>query len=149
MVYKFNPSYHSKVNAQVAGEVCEELSNGGRLTAQNLVDISEPEDAPLHRAFEWDNKVAGNEWRKHQARNLIHSLEIVKDETPPAKAYFNLERTEAEYTSVDVILRSEDLYQKMMNNALNELKAFKKKYQTLSALQPLFDVIEQIEEEGA
>ena len=146
MVYKFNPSYHAKVDAQVAGEVCEKLSSENMLTAQALVDISEPKEAPLHNAFEWNNKIAGNEWRKYQARNLIHSLEIVQEEREPTKAYFNLERTEAQYTNINVILQNEDSYQKMMENALRELQAFKRKYQKLSELQPLFDVINQLEE---
>ena len=43
-----------KVDAEVAGRVCEELERNGGLTAERLVEASRPEDAPLHKEFEWD-----------------------------------------------------------------------------------------------
>lgn len=144
MVYKWNAGYFTKVNPQVAGEVCEQLAAKNKLTAQSLVDISEPETAPLHNAFEWDNQIAGNEWRKHQARNIIHSLVIVREEAEPQKVYFNLDKKENEYTHIDVILSSEDDYQKMMSNALQELITFQRKYARLSALKPVFDAIDNL-----
>ena len=144
MVYKWNVGYFTKVNPQVAGEVCEQLAAENKLTAQSLVDISEPETAPLHNAFEWDNQIAGNEWRKYQARNIIHSLVIVREEAEPQKVYFNLDKKENEYTHIDVILSSEDDYQKMMSNALKELIAFQRKYARLSALKPVFDAIDNL-----
>ena len=149
MVYKWNPNYHAKANAQVAGEVCESLAAINKLTAQNLVDVSKPKDAPLHDAFEWDNKVAGNEWRKHQARNLIHSLMIVQEDREPIKMYFNLERTEPEYKSINLILENEDDYHKMMENALREMRAFQMKYAKLQELTPVFMAIEMLEVENA
>lgn len=148
MVYKWAPGYYTRVNAQTAGEVCEQLSAENKLTAQSLVDASEPETAPLHNAFEWDNKVAGNEWRKYQARNIIHSLVIVREEAEPQKVYFNLDKQENEYTHIDVILSSEDDYKKMMANALRELVAFQRKYAKLSALKPIFDEIDKLTEGG-
>lgn len=148
MVYKWNPGYYTKINAQTAGEICEQLAAENKLTAQSLVDASEPETAPLHNAFEWDNRIAGNEWRKYQARNIIHSLVIVREEAEPQKVYFNLDKKENEYTHIDVILSSEDDYNKMMENALNELRSFQRKYARLEALRPVFDEIDKLTEGG-
>ena len=144
MVYKWNPSYHAKADAQVAGAVCEQLAAENRLTAQELVDVSEPKTAPLHDAFEWNNKIAGNEWRKEQARRMIRSLLIVREDREPVKMYFNLETKEPEYKSIKLILESEDDYRKMLSNALGELRAFQLKYAKLRELEPLFSMIETL-----
>ena len=45
-----------------------------------MVDRARPKNAPLHPAFEWDNKKAGEAWRVHQARNLIRSVRIVTEQ---------------------------------------------------------------------
>ena len=149
MVYKWNPSYHAKADAQVAGEICEELAAQNRLTAQELVDVSKPESAPLHNAFEWDDATAGNEWRKYQARNMIRSLMIVRNDQEPIKMYFNLEKKEPEYKSIELILESESDYQKMLNNALRELNSFRTKYEKLTELRSVFAAIEALEVEDS
>lgn len=43
----------------------------GELTPQLVVDEARPKDAPLHDRFEWDNKVAGEAYRRVQAQQLI------------------------------------------------------------------------------
>lgn len=48
----------------------------GELTPALVVDAARPKDHPLHNRFEWDNRVAGEEWRRHQARNLIRSVRV-------------------------------------------------------------------------
>lgn len=48
----------------------------GELTPQNVVDEARPEDHPLHHKFEWDDRVAGEEYRKSQARELIRSVRV-------------------------------------------------------------------------
>ena len=58
MVYKWDKGSRFSVSAQVAGEVCEELEKKGELTAKNLVDVSRPEDAPLHKCFNWNDEEA-------------------------------------------------------------------------------------------
>lgn len=60
----------------------------GALTPALVVDEARPKDHPLHERFEWDNKVAGEAWRRQQAHELIRSVRVVyreATETDPAE----------------------------------------------------------------
>lgn len=48
----------------------------GELTPSLVVDEARPADAPLHDRFEWDDVVAGEEYRRVQAAELIRSVKI-------------------------------------------------------------------------
>lgn len=48
----------------------------GHLTASMVVDEARPTDHPLHDRFEWDDSVAGERWRREQARLLIRSVKV-------------------------------------------------------------------------
>ncbi len=145
MVYKWRPGYQHKVSAQTAGEVCRALEEEGRLNAASLVEESRPEDAPLHAEFEWDDSVAAEEYRKHQARNVIGSIiEVISPEVAPTRAFFNIVRREANYESVHVIIGDEDKRKALLDKALAELNSFRTKYSTLLELSKVFDAIDQI-----
>ena len=146
MVYKWRPGYQHKVSAQTAGEVCKALEEEGRLTAATLVDESRPEDAPLHAEFEWNDSVAAEEYRKHQARNVIGSIiEVISPDVVPTRAFFNIVRREANYESIHTIITDEDKRQALLSKALSELRAFEAKYSTLSELCAVFDAIRNVE----
>lgn len=48
----------------------------GELTPELLVDVARPKDHPLHDRFEWDNRIAGEAYRRDQAHRLITSVRI-------------------------------------------------------------------------
>lgn len=49
----------------------------GKLTDTLVVNEARPEEHPLHSRFEWDDTVAGESWRRYQARDLIRSVRII------------------------------------------------------------------------
>jgi len=62
----------------------EEISmrNRGVLEAGAVVEDAKDPMSPLHNRFDWDNSIAGDKWRLHQARQLIAYFETpVKIET--------------------------------------------------------------------
>lgn len=122
MVYQWKSgSRIGGISAQVAGEVCEQLDSVGCLSAQRLVDVSRPKEAALHTAFEWDDSIAGEEWRKHQARHIINSIIVVQkkeDEPVPVRAFFKIEQSEGTYESVHTILRCATKREMLMQDAL-------------------------------
>jgi hypothetical protein len=63
MVYKWKDAARLKTDAQTAGEICEKLEKNGGLTAKRLADESRPEDAPLHKEFEWNDATAAEAYR--------------------------------------------------------------------------------------
>lgn len=146
--YAWKKGYPYKVPAQVAGEMCKQLEENGGLTAKKLVEANRPKDAPLHDAFEWNNREAAEKWREQQARVMIASLVTLDVETEhkePVRAFFNISYTDPDYESIEVIIQSEDKHAALLNRAMNELKAFQMKYRTLTELNPVFEAINNVE----
>lgn len=137
-----------KTSAQLAGEVCERLERKGELIAANLVDVSRPENAPLHSEFEWNDSYAAEKYREGQARLIIRSIvtavEVENQSEVTVRAFLNVEVEDAEYHGIGSILSSEDLHAKMLRTAKQELRAFQKKYETLMELQPVFEAADAI-----
>jgi hypothetical protein len=146
MVYQWKQAAQVKADAQIAGCVCEELQNTVGLTAETLVEASREKTAPLHDCFEWHDKTAAEEYRKHQARHIIGSLVIVSEEQEPVRAFLSIERQSAIYESVNTIVQQEDKREKMLRMALMELKAFERKYAALTEFTTLFDAIDKMTE---
>lgn len=147
MQYCWKHGVRAPVSAQVVGEVCEKLESKGQLTPQKLVDVSRPEDAPLHKAFEWNDEVAAEKYREHQGRYLIRSVEVVRENAEPTRAFVTLSRTskEHQYHSIDVVLKSSDDMDLLLQQAKRELAAFRRKYSQLTKLALIFDAIDKLE----
>ena len=124
--------------------MCSQLESEGRLNAQTLVDENRPVDAPLHNAFEWDDSIAGEEWRKHQARNIINALVITpENRSVETRAFFKLSSAEKNYDSVHTIIRDEDKSEQLFRDATRELKSFQKKYSSIEKLHSVVMAIER------
>lgn len=147
MQYRWKTGARSPVSAQVVGEVCEELESKGQLTPQKLVDVSRPEDAPLHDAFEWDDSVAAEKYRENQGRYLIRSIEVVYKSDETTRAFVTLQRTASdhEYHSIDAVLKNSNDTEQLLAQAKRELDAFKRKYAQLNQLADVFKAIEALE----
>lgn len=145
MVYQLKPGSRIKSAAAVVGAECERLEREGRLTAKELVNESRPEDAPLHKEFEWRDNVAGELWREHQARKIINSVVIAHYQREPVRAFFTVEVKEAEYYHIDTIMQQEDKHAALLKMALRELEAFQVKYATLLELSTVFEAINDVQ----
>lgn len=148
MAYQWKTGSHIKANADLAGTQCEQLERTIGLTPENLVNANREENAPLHDEFEWNNDVAADKYRLHQARHIIACLCTKinsSDSTEPkqVRAFLKCETNEP-YYSIDVILTDEDKHKSALARALNELKAFQTKYCTLTELTPLFKEIQKL-----
>lgn len=151
MVYEWKFAY-LKTDANVAGRVCEDLKNSVGLTAENLVDASRPEGAPLHNEFEWDDGIAAEEWRKEQARYIIRHLTVKIDEVKaePVRAFFSIKSEDdnkCKYEPIIEILKDKGKTNSLLDMALNEMIAFKRKYKMLRELANVFDAIDKVIEQ--
>lgn len=148
MIYKWKSGARAPVSAQVAGEVCEQMSAKGKLTPKALVDASRPEDAPLHKAFEWDDQKAAERYRESQAAYIIRSIEVKREDvTEPVRAFFSVPKdggTSYQYHSVDTILRSTDSRESLLESAKRELEAFTRKYGQLVELAEVIEATERL-----
>jgi len=48
----------------------------GELTPQTVLDASRPEDAVLHKLFNWDDASAAEHYRLQQARTILNNIEL-------------------------------------------------------------------------
>lgn len=149
--YEWKTKNLFKVKADVAGKVFEDLESSIGLTAENVVNISRSDDAPLHNEFEWNNDVAAEEWRKEQAANMIRNIAIVcaeVEESGTAKTVRAFYATELHhYENIKAIITNEEKKDDLLKRAINELNAFKKKYILLSELSTVFAAIDNVTKE--
>lgn len=148
MVYQYSCA-SLKTDANIAGKVCEELTKTVGLTAKNLVDASRPETAPLHSEFEWNNDIAAEKYREDQARYIIRHLVIIPDDgqDEPVRAYITIRQGFEEskpYDHIYEIMQEPVKRNSLLDMAIHELNAFKKKYKTLTELAGVFEAIEKI-----
>ena len=77
-------------------EIIDELEriraqHSGRLNTADVVDAARPEDAILHPAFEWDDRIAGELYRRTCARHLIANIRVQKEgNREPVRMYVNI-----------------------------------------------------------
>jgi hypothetical protein len=55
----------------------ETANDDGIVTADAVVDAARNKNSPLHDEFEWDDSVAGHQYRLDQARSLIREVRYI------------------------------------------------------------------------
>lgn len=151
MIYQWKHGAHIRgsVSAQAAGERLEALrQEHGQLTAEIAVEDARPEDAPLHPAFEWDDAVAAENYRLVQAREVIRSVVVVRQDNAdanPIRAFVVIgDIGEQEYTSTYVALADPAMRQQVLSRALRELQQWERKYQELEELAGVLSAAREI-----
>lgn len=146
MIYRVKSGARLPVSAQVAGEECERLESNGMLTPKNLVDASRPDDAPLHKCFEWNDGIAAERWRETQAAYIIRSVEVkVEEHSDPTRAFVaTITDNTREYKSIGYVMRSRDSREVLLESAKREALAFKRKYKNLYELAAIIDAIDGV-----
>jgi len=123
-------------------EICNDVDSA---SPQAILDKARDESTELHKCFTWDDKVASEKWRVHEARLVTRQLVIKEVEVPkdrPEVRLFFKTDNESGYKPTQIIVRKEDEYKQLLARAWGELEAFRKKYSMLSELQELFEVID-------
>ena len=147
MVYQWKTGSRHKVSAAVAAEVMDRLAEEDRLNAQELVEESRPEDAPLHSEFEWDDSIAAEKYREEQAGALIRHLVVrieANDQEYPTRQYFMIQPEAKIYEPIQVILKDEDKTDLLLGQAKRALRAFKAKYACLKELAEVIKAIDSV-----
>ena len=132
--YRYRPGTRVAVPAQVAGEALEAIrercaARDERMLTGAVVEAARPCDAPLHPAFSWDDSVAGEKWRRHEARNLIRSVMVVTTDTETGTeeshtVYVSVNKgKDAYYDKATVVVQSIDAYASAIENLHSKITA--------------------------
>lgn len=126
----------------------DELKGIDSPTPQDVVNIAEDENTELHKCFEWDDREASKKWRLFQARQVLCNLVVVKqepeEEEEKTRVFLNVDRSTQKYTKIQLVLKNEDQYTRLLEQAKRDFKKLQVKYRTLKELQELFDLIEEL-----
>lgn len=125
-----------------ANKVYSEMLEIKEITPQSVLERARDEKSELHKCFEWNNNVAAEAYRKQQAGNIIRMLYVVprEEEAPTVRV---LSRTsETVYQPTRLFVKNQNEYEDLLKRALSELESFRKKYETLSELEQIFEQID-------
>ncbi len=130
-----------------ASKVLDELSElGDEYSLSDVVKKAKDENSEMHSIFEWDDSVAGEEYRKIQAGKMVRNLVIVRNDETEEKTnvrYFvSTGKRDSTYTPTRLVIRNQDAYEQLLERAYAELRAFKEKYSTLSELEEILALID-------
>lgn len=130
-----------------ASKVLDELSElGDEYSLADVVEKAKDKNSEMHSIFEWDDSVAGEEYRKIQAGKMVRNLVIVRNDETEEKTnvrYFvSTGKRDSTYTPTRLVVRNQDAYEQLLERAYAELRAFKEKYSTLSELEEILALID-------
>jgi hypothetical protein len=142
MAYTFRQAFRAfndlEITPEVAGQELQRIhEEHGTLRSQSVVDAARPEEAPLHPAFEWDDSVAGEQFRNIQARSLIKTVQIVReenDEEVTEPVYINVSRQDSAYEPVQKVVNTPDLFEAAFSQVCGRLNAAQQALQELQQL---------------
>ena len=115
--------------------------------AEEVYEKAKGEDTELHKCLEWNDTVAADKYRIHQCRVIMDHLIIKRldqtEDVPQEKIRFFYHDTHTGgYIPTVRIIREEDKYQMLLQQAMSELRAFKAKYACLTELKEILALIQ-------
>ena len=150
MVYEYSwQNFNFPVPAEIVGKECEKIEKeNGILTTGALVDSARDESSEIHGLFEWDDKIAGEQWRNNQARVILSCLRVTvqseESDTPKKVRAFvntNPERSKGVYMNIESAMNDFESRQGVLIRAKRELNAFLDKYQGIRELDDIVNTI--------
>lgn len=140
-----------KVNMEKAEIEVEQIrvTHGGVLLCQHVVDFAQDPGVEIHGCFEWDNTEAGHQYRLWQARKLIQVFVRVEENTKkPYPVYVSLKDDRAGegggYRATVDVLSDDEMRDKFLMQALQELNRIRVKYNALKKLAGVFAAIDAV-----
>lgn len=129
---------------QIEQELAKVQGNNEILNAADVVEWAKKHPkSVLYTCFEWDDAVAGAEHRIWQARRLI-ALHIITVEGERKTVSLSVDRPRGGgYRQIEDVVRVPEMRDRMLQDAMNDLRRVKAKYQMLSELASVFKEIER------
>lgn len=148
-----NGRLNTKQAAAAAKVLDEIVAKRGHVKPSYVVEAARPDSSPIHSLFTWDNTKAAEKWREDEARSLIRSIRVVRDDVslrsqPVIRRYISVIAVEGEgafdgdaYLSADQVANDDDYREQALGAALQDLQAWQTKYE---GLKEFFGVYSEI-----
>lgn len=128
----------SATSTTVLTELRRLCDAAGELTPQAVVDDARPEDAPLHAHFEWDDSIAGEQYRLVQASEMIRKAQITVETTTPraavrVRAFLSVPSADADgrtgvYRPIEVLARDTRVREELLDQMRRDIAQLRRKY---------------------
>jgi hypothetical protein len=146
MIFEWKEGSSFNADANKIGFELKEI--GDKISPDDVVEKAKNEKSELNKCFEWDNNVAAESYRRDQARKLLRSIVIVKqnendDEIPERqnvnftiRAYENVTcgNDGRKYVETEKILQNQDWREELFMEILKEIGSLKRKIQKYESL---------------
>ena len=111
-------------------EICDQMESA---TPQQILEKARDESTELHKCFTWDDSIAAEKYRIHEARQIVCQLKIVEQDIdnkqkPTAIRVFYKTDGKSGYKPTQLILKQPDEYEALLERCRNELPSVKQKY---------------------
>jgi len=117
----------------------------GIITPSSVVEAARDQTSPLHAHFTWDDTEAAEAYREWQARGLLKRV-TVKIEGKELPAFHNVviqitgDGERRGYVSTSIVLKDKGMTKQIIQQAIDELIFWEKKYADLKELSGVVDV---------
>jgi hypothetical protein len=130
-------------DARIADELAQiARQNGGLVFPAKVVEFAKDQSTALHSRFIWDDTEAARRYRLDQAREIIRvNVTVISKDAPPVRAFVSLSsdrKAGGGYRALVDVLSDDVMMQRLLDDALAELEALKRKYEQLAALRPIW-----------
>lgn len=135
------------------GVIQEELESiarqhDGVLLAGDVVDFAKDERTELHNQFEWDDSKAGHNYRLWQARQIIRLhvtvLEHARTETRLFVSVKSDRSNGGGYRFTADVMSDGERRLELLKEAHQNFTTWKRKYQELKELLPVFEAMDRV-----
>jgi len=124
--------------------------NGGVISPHEVVKYAEDPTSVLHGFFTWDDSEAAEKYRLVEARQLITSIKIYREDKEVrvrALTSLNVDRRGGGgYRFMDRVMESPTLRQHLLETAFAELESVQRKYDSISELDRVWGTVEEVRE---
>lgn len=128
-------------------------NHGGLLRPEDVVKFARNKRTALHSEFEWDDAKASAAYRLDQARRVIRvTVDVLPSphaDQEPVRAFVSVVSDRVKpgggYRSMADVMTDDDLRRELVNEALGEVKRWRRKYERLRELVPIFRAIDKVE----
>lgn len=163
-IYYWCKGSRAKLSAQVFGETLEGI--GKRCSAETLVEHATPDSSPIHAMFEWDDEIAGHEYRLIQARLYLRSyrvdVKILKPNRPieketkikvkrvrqyasfpmPARIHVHTRKLGSTYIEPEEVREDKEALHSALAECFSQMLGLRAKYAFLSELKDVWKAID-------
>lgn len=140
-----------QLNPQALVAVSAALKTTPGITAAELVELAKQSTGPLHSAFEWDDTKAAHRFRLDIANKMIVRVKVrvtLSERATTRVTVAQLRPDNAPQRNLRVLTssNSNDPRSRDLQQAIQELEAFRRKYSTISELAGVFVALEELKD---